>query len=228
MYHIRPYKLFTLLREAPDERIAHVPIPSRRGVGGVSLLETFLLIACMKVIKARNIFEIGTFLGSTTLNFALNSPPDAKIFTLDLDEETAKGLNQDSFDAPLTDIHLSSDAGLDFSSTLVAHKITTLEGNSKAFDFTEWSGKIDLVFIDGGHDTETVRCDTASALQMVRKERTACIIWHDYRNPEYPDLTAYLDDLSHSTEIIHIEDTKLCLHFNGPVDHILEELLSGD
>ena len=39
-----------------------------------------------------HVFEIGTFLGSNTLNMALNLPEDAKILTLDLDEQHATDL----------------------------------------------------------------------------------------------------------------------------------------
>jgi hypothetical protein len=68
MHEIRPYKLFTLIEAPPSERIAHVQIPPRRGAGGVSLLETFLIVAATQIVTARRIFEFGTFLGSTTLN----------------------------------------------------------------------------------------------------------------------------------------------------------------
>src|SRR6185436_6213002 len=36
-----------------------------------------------RIVQPRALFEIGTFRGRTALNFALNSPPDAEIFTMD-------------------------------------------------------------------------------------------------------------------------------------------------
>jgi hypothetical protein len=33
-------------------------------------------------------------------------------------------------------------------------------------------------------------------------------MWHDYRNPEYPELTHYLDGLATEQNIFHIEDTR--------------------
>lgn len=41
MRHIRPYKIFTSIDSSPLERIVHVPLPRRRGVGRTSLLEIF-------------------------------------------------------------------------------------------------------------------------------------------------------------------------------------------
>jgi hypothetical protein len=65
MQHIRPYKIFTLIEASPTERLLSLPIPSRRGTGGTSLLETFLILAGMRVVEARRIFEFGTFLVAT-------------------------------------------------------------------------------------------------------------------------------------------------------------------
>jgi len=206
--HIRPYRLFTMV---PGDRMLHVPIPARPGLGGVSLLETFLLLSAAKIVSARRVFEFGTFLGTTTLNFALNLPEDASIYTLDLDAEARRGLMQDVADAPLTDIHLTSRP--DFSGKEVAHKITTLTGNSISFDFSPWVRSVDMVFIDGGHDLVTVRSDSENAFAMARESGPACVAWHDYGNPEYPDLTQYLDSLPE--ELLHVEDSMLCLWFRN-------------
>src|SRR3954471_12335262 len=70
---IRPYRIFTALPGGLEERCATVPIPPRRGYGGVSLLEGFLLITSCKLVNARRLFEFGTFMGTTTLLLALNS-----------------------------------------------------------------------------------------------------------------------------------------------------------
>ena len=83
MRHIRPYKIFTLLEAPVPERIANVMLPRRRGSGGTSLLETMLIIAATRIVDARRVFEIGTFLGSNTLNMALNLPDDGQVFTLE-------------------------------------------------------------------------------------------------------------------------------------------------
>ena len=83
---------------------------------------------------------------------------------------------------------------------------------------------MDFLFIDGGHDRFTVESDTENALVLAAAKKPSCIMWHDYGNAEYPDLTSYLDELSQRLEIFHIEDTMLCAWFNDPRASILPRL----
>lgn len=227
MKTIRPYQLFTVLDAPPSGRTAHVQIPARRGAGGVSLLEMFLIIAATRVVAARRIFEFGTFLGSTTLNLALNTPDDASIVTLDLDEAHTENIQQDVADAPLTVLHLASSTKLDFMDSNVAGKIRTLTGNSVSYDFSEYEGTMDFVFIDGGHDHSTVKSDTSNAFTMARRDAPSCIMWHDYGNREYPDLTTYLDEIAHERSLFHIGDTMLCAWF-GDSDNPIRARILGE
>ena len=213
--HIRPYKVFTLVDTPPSERIAHFQIPPRRGAGGISMLETALLIAIAQAVAAKRVFEFGTFLGSTTLNLALNIAADGRIFTLDLDDRSARSLNQHPADAPLTKTHLVSRP--DFEGSQVASKITQLRGNSLEFDFSRWAGSIDLVFVDGGHDLETVTADTEAAFRLVARDRPSCVLWHDYGNADYPELTAYLEQVAATRQLFHVEDTMLCAWFDDGI-----------
>ena len=225
MNHIRPYKLFMLLDAPLVQRMAHVPIPSRRGLGGISLLETFLMVAALRIVDAKRIFEFGTFLGNTTLNLASNSSDDAEIFTLDLDEKSADGLKQDDCDAPLTGIHLAAGSNLDFADSPARKKIHMLFGNSNTFDCSPWSNSMDLVFIDGGHDVPTASADTKNALLMANQQKLSCILWHDYGNHDCAALTGYLDVLSESMEIFHVQDTMLCFSLQGPHAQLSSRLL---
>jgi predicted O-methyltransferase YrrM len=77
MNHIRPYRFLGLFNAPISERIAHVPNPNRLGSGGISLLEASLLVAAVRIVDARRMFEFGTFLGNTTLLLATISPDDA-------------------------------------------------------------------------------------------------------------------------------------------------------
>ncbi len=113
---------------------------------------------------------------------------------------------------PLTQIHLVA-PDLDFAKSPARQKIKMLYGNSLEFDCSPWSNSVDLIFVDGGHDVPTASADTKNALLMVTKEKPSCIFWHDYRNRDCEALTEYLDDLSESLEIFHIEDTMLCVTF---------------
>ena len=225
MHEIRPFQLFTLIDAPASERIAHVQIPSRRAVGGVTLLETFCIVAASQIVRAKLLFEFGTYFGSTTLNLALNAPDDARVLTLDLDEDCAREVNQDIADAPLTKTHLASKMAWISWGSPVGDKIAMLTGNSVSFDFSAHKGLIDFVFIDGGHDLQTVRSDTENAFRMTCAEKPACVMWHDYGNTEYPELTGYLDALSRERTLFHVGDTMLCVWFHDPANSIQTNLL---
>jgi hypothetical protein len=225
MQHIRPYQLFALLDEPPARRVVNATIPYRRGAGSLTLLELFVALAASRIVGAKRIFEFGTFLGATTFNLALNLPADGEIFTLDLGATDARGLAQDGADAPLTRTHLSSTSCLDFLGSSISGKVKILTGNSTKFDFSRWTSTIDMAFIDGGHDLATVRSDTENSMRLVPKERLSCVLWHDYRNPAYDELTRYLDELSNQLEIAHIEDTMLCVWFNDSSGKLMPRLL---
>jgi len=199
MRHIRPYQIFTLLDSSPAARVVSVKIPERRDI---LTLETLLLLAIAKIINARRAFEFGTFYGSTTLNLALTIP---KVYTLDLPRDESDAVLSQA-DAPIMRDHFER-TKMDFEGSSAEARITRLYGNSREFNFSRWKEWIDLVFIDGGHDIETVKADTAAALRMVTEN--GCIAWHDYANPDYPELTAFLG----SMDVFHVEETSLCLRF---------------
>ena len=213
MHHTRPYRIFTLVGAPPSERAANVQIPPRRAAGGVTLLETFVMVAALRIVAARRVFEFGTYLGSTTLNLALNVPEGGEVFTLDLNDEQAAAATQHPTDIEFTYAHVACRA-LDFVGSPVEDRVKVLSGDSTRFDFSAWADSIDLSFIDGGHDVPTARSDTENALRMARKERPSCIVWHDYLNRDYPALTECLEQLSRQLNIFHVEDTMMCVWFN--------------
>jgi predicted O-methyltransferase YrrM len=158
---VRPHQIFSRLESPSYAREARIKIPERKDL---ALLETGLLVAAMKSIGARRIFEFGTFLGATTLNLALNSPEDAEVFTFDLPPGTE--IEQHAEDAPLTKEHFAA-AALAFVGSPVEGKIKMLTGNSLTVGLSEFR-PMDFIFIDGGHALATVAADTANALKMIR------------------------------------------------------------
>lgn len=227
MRHIRPKAIFTLIDTSGGQPLVHVPMPTRPGLGGLMLVETFLLLACQRIVRAKRLFEFGTFLGSTTYSLALNTPDNAKIFTLDLDEASAAGLEQPADEVPITKLHLERRARLDFIGTPAERKIKTLIGNSTEFDFTPWRESINFVFVDGGHDGPTVKSDTENALHMLDRRVPGCILWHDYGNPDCVELKEFLDTFSETTALFHLQDTWLCIYFHDPNGELVARLNSG-
>lgn len=196
---VRPYQLFCAVDGLPQNRTVNAAIPAHRGRGGTTILESFLLIAACKIVRAKRIFEFGTFLGSNTFNLALNLPDDGELFTLDLPHA---GLVRDEIDRPLAEQHLT--ARLDFQGHPTERKVHRLCGDSRGFDFSPWHGSIDFVFIDGGHDAATVRSDTENAFALLNPAGPTCIAWHDYGHSDYPAVTAFLDEIAHP--IVHVQD----------------------
>lgn len=189
---IRPHYLFD--KVPLKHNMVTVPLPLRQA-GSPSLLETYLLLAVGRIVQPQRIFEIGTFLGQTARNLARNFP-EAEVLTLDVDAKRS-GLKKDG-------------------------RIVPLEGHSMNFDFSPWHGSCDLVFIDGGHDYATVKADTLNAMKLLRSAPPPvtvavpqAIVWHDYANPQFADVTKYL--LSRAGPILHVLETQIAVYFSYPV-----------
>jgi Methyltransferase domain len=170
------------------------------------LMDTAVLLALAKLVQPRTIFEFGTYLGCQTLNLAVNVP-DSRIYTLDLDEASSQGLPQDENDKPLTETYLEHRAKLAFLHTPYEQGITRLYGNSNQYDFSSLSNQMDLIYVDGGHDTVTLDSDTRNAFRMISHGHAGCIAWHDHGNPVYPQVKEYLGKLSESEDLFHVEES---------------------
>jgi predicted O-methyltransferase YrrM len=200
---VRPYQIFGRVEAPASDREVTIKLPQRKDL---PLLETALLIAAMKSVSARRIFEIGTYRGATTLNLALNAPDDAEVYTFDLppDEE----IEQHPEDVPFTREHFAMDKP-EFAGSRVEGKIRVIMGNSLTEDLSRFY-PMDFIFIDGGHDEATVTADTVNAFKMVGPG--GCVAWHDYKNPRYPELTAYLESLPQRP--VAVGDTMLAFWFD--------------
>ena len=222
MKHLRPHRLFNLVKtESHFSRMAQIIMPDQ---DTPSLLDTMILLSIAKLIQPRNFFEIGTFLGAQTLNMAVNIKSADKIYTMDLGEADTKALEQQKEDAVLTVKHLANEKRLAFLGTPYESKVQQLFGNSNTYDFSRFHGQMDMIYIDGGHDLETLTNDTRNAFAMLSSGRPACVAWHDYGNAVYPQVKTYLDELSNTKKIYHIEDSWLCFHLVNPPVGILESL----
>lgn len=130
-----------------------------------------------RLLEPKQIFEIGTSVGHTSAHFAVNSPADARIFTLDLPPEGEPSLETTYID----ELHIAATQKNQewiFDRCEGGEKVQRLHGDSATFDFSPWHGKIDLFFIDGAHSYEYVKSDTENAFRCVRDG--GVIAWHDF------------------------------------------------
>ena len=172
------------------------------------MLERAILASLLKLVKPRTVFEFGTYLGETTLILSANT--NAEVFSLDLDEDHLHGgirtklPKLDEFE--LTNVQRRLSEKPVFQGTEYRDQVETLIGDSTAYDFSCFHQRIDFVLIDGGHHINVVHSDTQQAFKMLSLDHPACIVWHDYGNPNYR-ITEYLDDLSRQFELYHVAET---------------------
>ncbi len=178
---------------------------------GVSIRELALLAHLAGSRPAARIFEIGTSRGRTTLNLALNVGPGGHVFSLDLpqDADVDPGLYAPAQEAEVRVLR-RAEYLLGRPDNL---PVTLLQGDSTRFDFSPWHGGIDLVFIDGGHVRTVLESDTAHAFRMVWDG--GLVLWHDYLQPNCPEVTAFLEDLGRRADVRHIRDTNLAVWSGG-------------
>jgi hypothetical protein len=168
------------------------------GLAG-EVFERDLLYLCLiaKHLQATRILEIGTLYGRTSLNLAMNTAADAKIWTVDLGaDDTGIGKMQ-------------ADVGMKFRNTPFAGKITQIIHDSRTLDLRPFC-PLDFVFIDGDHRYQTVKQDTLKCLPAIR--RGGVLAWHDYGLSE--DVTAWLDELRATAglEIWCLPDSCVAVH----------------
>ena len=193
---VRPGRVFELCGGV-------VSLPMPQSGDSMSVLETCLILAAARSVDARRYFEFGTYLGRTTLNLAMNAHQDARIFTFDLDSPVSQVYAEDT---RIMHQHFTAPR-MAFEGTEFAARIHRLYGNSLTWTPPSSLPQMDFIFVDGGHDYDTVKADTENALKMLAPG--GVIAWHDYNAPGYPDVSEYLDDLSEDLDIVHAEDTKL-------------------
>lgn len=179
------------------------------------LRELLVICAITRHLNPGLVFEFGTFTGRTTLGIAMNSAPDTRILTLDIDplmrSSHEHGLGSGIREFPL---------GEAFRHTNYEAKIEQLTGDSRTFDYTTYEGSIDLVFIDADHTYEFVRSDSLNAMKLLSSR--GCIVWDDYLfKPEHPEcagVACYLTEILPSGRVFSIEGTRLAILTEGPVE----------
>jgi len=153
------------------------------------------LCALAQILKPKMIFEIGTYRGSSALQFAINAP-EADVYTLDLAPNEASVLETTAADRSII-ARRPRDVG-DFRGL----RIHRLYGDSASFDFSPFHKSVDLFFIDGAHSYEYVRNDTLKALDCVKKG--SVIAWHDYGRCGVNGVSRWLNEFREGRDIYRV------------------------
>jgi predicted O-methyltransferase YrrM len=175
--------------------------------------EAASLFAIVKFSGAKKILEIGTFDGSTALNLAANTSPDAQIVTVDLPRNWSGDL---SLSTPKNYQNVTDrmKVGQRFINTPYEGKIKQVFGDSATLDWSKLPVPFDVVFIDGCHYYDYVAKDTQNALKYARAEG-GLIIWHDYGY--FKDVSDAVDETATKIKVRAIAGTRLAVGFLGAI-----------
>lgn len=184
--------------------------------GNVSVESVCKIGLIVRWLRPRRILEIGTYNGMTTLQMALNAPPECTVYTLDLPEGQEPVLPASELDRYVARSfrpRFGTSTGSYFKGRTDV-RIVQLLGDSTTFDYsTRIDGPVDLVFIDGAHDYRTKKIDSENALRLLSP--AGVILWDNYADVCCPEVTRYLLDLSAGLGISHLKGTLLAVHRRG-------------
>ena len=172
--------------------------------GNVSYLELIAISNLIAAASPKNLLEIGTFDGNTTLQMALNCGSDSLVHTIDLSEGSDCSIPQ--IDQKFVYDHKKKVKK--FHGAASENKIIQHIGDSTMYDFNKF-GPINFCFIDGGHSYACVKSDTEKTLACLIEG--GVIVWHDF-TPNWTGVYQYLCQLSKELHLLHIEGTHLVVY----------------
>jgi len=177
--------------------------------GGTTLYESYLLACIVQSLRPQVLFEFGTYEGRTTLQLALNSPPDAVVYTLDLPEN--HGSTQYALSFPEEGRTRTLPVGGFFQSHAVSGKIRQLCADSARADYKALRGIVDFIFVDADHGYSYVKSDSENAFCM--RSPRGVILWHDYGS-KWKDVSLFLRDVAarEQKSVYHLAGTKMAIY----------------
>ncbi|NMP03415.1 class I SAM-dependent methyltransferase [Pseudoalteromonas arctica] len=181
-------------------------------IGSLTLLESAMLLAFVKLIQPKHVFEFGTFMGHTSVFFAKNIAEDALVHTIDLPQgyivDNGCETKAEEVDNLLREQSITSQAKcIENEGQDIQRKINRILCNSLEFCTKAHTTSAGIIFIDGGHDTEIVKSDTCKALEMLSEG--GVIVWHDYNSTVFTDVTDYVNEFAKCNTIFHIANTNI-------------------
>ena len=188
-------------------------------IGSVTLVDQIVLLSLCKIIGAKSILEVGTFLGYTTALLTMNT--SATVYSIDLPSETCEKIEYDKgkiySDDKENDDFLRNKQAIVGARYLEAlddtqkERVVLIKQDSTKLDFSNEFKNLDFVFIDGGHSREIIHSDTCNALKAVSM---GVIVWHDFSSGIHTDVTDYLNSRQ-DLKIFHVVNSLCAFAFVG-------------
>ena len=179
-----------------------ITLPAWHSGGGMTFTEQVVLARTISTLSPASIFEIGSYDGLTTALFLLNSPPNARIFTLDLPPENTAAPEYLDSDTKLVQARQLGS----IPKALGLSAYTQLLCDSLTFDPSPYANSIYFGLVDAAHDRLHVESDTKKMIAMMKDE--GIIFWHDYGGlGSLRPLALYLEELGRRCDLRRIPDT---------------------
>ena len=211
---IRPNQILQIGNDFGRSFTSFVPQDDKHNAS-MSALEYIVMIKLLNLIEPSKVFEFGTYMGNTT-RFILENIVDFSdepklIYTLDLD--STDDVEFEGNDATLASKVVGTKRL--YQKSIHKNRVVQLLGDSLTFDFSSINSKFQFILIDANHALEYVKKDTENAYELLDYSSSYVIIWDDYENPNFSDLTIYVDELASSGKnIYHVEETNWAIQLS--------------
>lgn len=195
-------------------------------LGSIPVFDALILLAILKLVQPKRILEFGTFLGYSTRILLENSGMDCEVTSIDLPHGAVSG--EVSLSVSETELHLNAASNDDYLRELQFQKgarylsslspelrarlqLIKADSRTLGLDYLRerLGGSCDLIFIDGGHDLQTIASDTSLALDLASENAT--VIWHDYGSTIHQEVTEFVDRLARSRRIVTVSGSLIAM-----------------
>ncbi len=165
--------------------------------GHANAVDMLFVAAIARHHQARELFEIGTYLGRTTYHLTYASE-GAVVTTVNLPPEA------DPNWGPYQQIY--------FRGRPRAEQIRQVWADSTMLDTTPYRGRMNFVFVDGDHSYEAVKADTHKAFEVLAPG--GIVVWHDYASKS-PGVCRFMEEFTRERPLFRIRKTCLLVHIDG-------------
>ena len=177
-----------------------------RGSWSTPITDQVMLAKLARLLRPKNILEVGSFRGYTARLLAENTASDCVIHALDINPDHGEAYLKSPLKSRIRR-HIGA---------LKDRAPESLKGIS-----------FDLVFVDADHQFEAVESDTRTILPLLAEG--GAIVWHDYSDwgwmSSWNRVPEFLHNLSKEIPVLTIPGTTLALHRRGWTYHDVEKAI---